>query len=116
MSLKWTDEVPYLLNQVGGVRIARITDYDPISKKSNHRLFEYKQTSDDDNSGYVLSGPKFYRDFYTLQVDNVASDYVILSSTNIAPLLTTQGSYVGYSEVTEYFATLLSILKTRGRQ
>jgi hypothetical protein len=108
LRLKWTETNPSQpLTLAGGIRISKIADYDPVTNRRNVRIFEYRQDADGQYSGYVLSSPKFYIDYYTK--DNAPGgggvqirNYYILTSTNNYPLSTTQGSYIGYSEVSEY--------------
>lgn len=108
LRILWTESNPTdPLTMAGGIRVSKITDYDPVANTKNVRTFEYKQSSDNEYSGFILSGPKFYVDYYTEnEHDNgsflVIKNYYILTSTNNYPLATTQGSYVGYSEVSEY--------------
>jgi YD repeat-containing protein len=104
LELLWNETVPSQpLQMVGGVRIAKITDSDPVTSTSNVRMFEYKQAADNQFSGYILSSPKFYIDYYSTFTKDVGLDYYYnLTSTNNYPLAATQGSYVGYSEISEY--------------
>ena len=96
------------LTETGGVRISKITDFDPVTDLKHIRTFDYKRSDDDQPSGFILSMPKFYRDFYQELIaverldETEQNSYYNLTSTNNLPLTTTQGSHVGYSEVVEY--------------
>lgn len=95
------------LTMTGGLRISKITDHDPVTNVKNVRMFEYRRSSDTEYSGFILSSPKFYKDYYEeIQAESqnapVVHGYYNLTSTNNVPLTTTQGCHVGYSEVCEY--------------
>lgn len=108
LDLLWTGSKPSQpLAMTGGVRISKITDHDGVTGNSNIRMFEYKQSVDNEYSGFVLSSPKFFIDHYeeVVTIDfrgPETSTYINLTSTSNVPLTTTQGSHVGYSEVHEY--------------
>ncbi|TAM97329.1 MAG: hypothetical protein EPN39_11530, partial [Chitinophagaceae bacterium] len=89
---------PYV---VGGLRIKKITTYDSVTNKSLIKEFSYNLNGGGLSSGEALSAPLFT---YSMQMTDDAmntNNYDIFSNSSFYPLATTQGTYVGYSAVTE---------------
>lgn len=83
----------------GGLRIKKITDYDGLDHdKDIIKNYSYKQTNAPTlSSGKVLTLPIFAKRGWCSTVNTKP---ISLFNTSIAPLGSTMGSFVGYSEVT----------------
>jgi YD repeat-containing protein len=96
----------------GGLRIAQITDTDPASGQSYVKVYEYKG-ADGTSSGKLVSLPSYtfpYREVISALVGattnttvQYTNDFVVRNSNSQAALGTTQGSPVGYANVTVYY-------------
>ena len=93
---------------VGGLRIAKITDYDPVTAKQNISTFSYVFNTDDaktGTSGTVLDVPlHLYTNNYVSYKNpsnpSLCSNCIHLTSYSNAPIFQTKGGYVGYKKVT----------------
>jgi YD repeat-containing protein len=96
---------------VGGLRIARISDYDPVSQKTKVRKFNYVFNTDDvensGTSGYIQDAPVYVYSnkpglFYNGNSNSWYSNQgcVYLTSYVNSPILQTNGGLVGYRKVT----------------
>ena len=96
---------------VGGLRVKRITDFDPVQGQKLVKLYDYKK-EDGLTSGSVVSGLDYGYPYKTVNRDISSTTpqskihynyyYVRTAFPNI-PLTTTQGSLVGYNHVTVYY-------------
>jgi YD repeat-containing protein len=96
--------------KVGGLRIAKIIDYDPVTGLQNTRNFNYEFNQDDPQlsgtSGTVQDVPLHLYSksaIYYLGEWNICENCVHLTSYSNAPILQTQGGHVGYKKVTVGF-------------
>jgi YD repeat-containing protein len=102
-----TDTVDISRN-IGGLRIRSTVDYDPVSGKTLEKDYGYNSIGSNTSSGSMVAGMSFVYPL-TECVINTSDDitenyfypYMILNSESNYALSTTQGSYVGYSAVTE---------------
>ena len=96
---------------VGGLRIVRISDYDPVSQKTKVRKFNYVFNTDDvensGTSGYIQDAPVYiYCNkpgfFYNKNSSSWSSNQgcIYLTSYVNSPILQTNGGLVGYRKVT----------------
>ncbi|MCK9403719.1 MAG: hypothetical protein M0Q26_10010 [Chitinophagaceae bacterium] len=92
---------------VGGLRIKKITNYSASGVKADVKKYTYKNPDTlSHSSGYLVSFPNYigYVRIYN-QITYPSSiyycDYITISSGSNYPLLTSQGSYVGYKYVQE---------------
>jgi YD repeat-containing protein len=94
---------------VGGHRIKSIIDYDERGNISGSRYFDYNIPGTNVSSGMLLSFPGYRGKITELHADPTQlggtylynCTYITLSSGSNYPLLSTQGSYVGYAHVKE---------------
>jgi YD repeat-containing protein len=97
---------------VGGLRIKKITDYDGIDhSKDLVKNFSYKNENNNYSSGIINGKPTNYTSNYTqlfISVDpptmycaehDLYRTFIKRNSYSNYPLLTSSGSYVGYSNV-----------------
>jgi YD repeat-containing protein len=95
------------VRDVGGLRIKSMKDYDPVSGKNLEKDYEYK-FANGSAAGSLLSDVKHiydYSEVYSYNVSTTITEiveflYKIINSDTNYPLSTTQGSNVGYAEVT----------------
>lgn len=117
-SLNWSGMVKPdpklpLTKNIGGLRIHQTTDYDGINHARDViKTYSYLKFGSKTSSGMVLTYPVYSYRFYTsvdkhVEIINQQTsttlfplDYIVHSSTSNYPLLTTNGSPVGYSQVT----------------
>jgi len=93
----------------GGHRIKKIYDEDAFGDTMNVKSYSYNLPGTEISSGSVLSIPEYISDMHKIIIDNTIQDqthvydcaYKIFSSASNYPLLSTKGSYVGYSFVKE---------------
>lgn len=92
----------------GGVRIKKITDHDGISTANDIvRRFEYTMTHADStvSSGILANEPFYTYDTYIYEVYEGQGSTIPARARMSSPVValgTTQGSYVGYWQVTEF--------------
>jgi YD repeat-containing protein len=111
----------------GGLRVAQITDYDPVARQRLVKQYEYKLTNGS-TSGTLVSFPQYgyhYQEHISAQGESCTgipeasaeldNKYFVRSSTSTAPLGVTQGGPVGYSKVTVYHAVQGEALGSRGK-
>lgn len=92
--------------EVGGLRIKNIKKYDsPIRFFEKHYKYNSFNGNDNSSSGSLTSTPFFIEKnaifLYPNFLGNTQADIITSSSNN--PMTTTKSSYVGYSNITEYF-------------
>ena len=107
----WSNIIPSqpgpLVRDVGGLRIKSMKDYDPVSGKNLEKNYEYKFPNGS-ASGSLLSDVKHIYDYsevrsYEISIPTTVIReflYKVINSDTNYPLSTTQGSNVGYAEVT----------------
>ncbi len=80
---------------VGGLRVKKITNYDPVASKN--LITEYRYNDDNGNStGLMEHKPEFH---YWADIGNIGITQVRMSGTSRLPLLSNQGSPVTYGRV-----------------
>ncbi|WP_257668290.1 hypothetical protein [Parapedobacter tibetensis] len=84
-------------NNAGGVRVKSVSDYDPISGKTNTTSYLYNLFSDPSLTSGLLVSP--VRMANIGGCDNRDCRYLKLSGQSTYPLAAQNGSYVVYSEV-----------------
>ena len=103
-----------LVEQTGGVRIAKMTHNDALTTAHQVRKYVYRFADTPNRSSGILVGRPVYHYDYNekihVDVDNngtadVVSDceFLVASSASQVYLGGSQGSHIGYQEVTEYF-------------
>lgn len=89
---------------VGGLRIAKISTYDPVSNTNLMRSFDYKKQSGSESSGFLSIWP-FYLNKY--KGDNGNLNDQILSVNEYGQMLSLiNGAYITYRRVVEKQITL----------
>ena len=102
-----TNEAANLVENTGGVRIKKMTHSDGINP-TQIRRYQYRMNSNTNrSSGCLISKPVYhysYQDsrFVTEINGYVTCNFLVASSSSQAYANSTQGSHVGYEEVTEY--------------
>ena len=102
-----TNEGTNLVENTGGVRIKKMTHSDGINPNQIRR-YQYRMNSNTNrSSGCLISKPVYhysYQDsrFVTEINDYVTCNFFVASTSSQAYANSTQGSHVGYEEVTEY--------------
>ncbi len=91
---------------VGGLRVKNIKKYDTDSSyfEKSYEYLDWDGDNTTSSSGGITSTPFFIERGATFSNGQLASADIISSSSN-NPMTTTKSSYVGYSNVTEYFGT-----------
>ncbi len=88
---------------VGGLRIARITNH--AESGNTVKRYLYSKFNEDISSAVIVNYPYRYANmFFTVHdVNNVASTATFgqVKSTSLVPLISSQGSVLGYANVTE---------------
>ena len=116
VDLSWTDDPPppdidvTTEMKVGGLRIAKIVDYDPVNDQRQVRRFNYDFDHNDPQirgtSGTIMNAPLNYYKMGTYYYVNGSGitqtilDAHIVTSYTSADILQTNGGYVGYKKVT----------------
>jgi YD repeat-containing protein len=89
---------PALEKMVGGLRIKRISDYDPVSQKTSIRKYSYNYTPNDgynySSSGVIQNLPIY------IYCTPTSPQSLYISSITGSPLFQTNGGYIGYKKVT----------------
>ena len=87
---------------VGGLRIRSMTNYDAVTNNVEVKTYKYTYSNNTRSSGTVENLPVFA---YNVPVDIIGTNYYsplrMIASHSQSPLLTTQGSIVGYANVIE---------------
>jgi len=107
LQLTWSNSSVNPLSKVGGLRVKKITSYMP--DKTLVKTFEYK-TDDGKSSGYLVNAPSYKSSYMETYIDQnsigivtrVHVNYDMYTSYASQPLGNTQGSCVGYNQVTMY--------------
>jgi len=110
LQLSWNNSSVNPLSKVGGLRVKKITSYAP--NKTLVKTFEYK-ADDGTSSGFLVNAPSYmpvdYQETIWNELDMSGGSqttntvvYKIYGSSPSQPLGATQGSCVGYSQVTTY--------------
>jgi len=86
----------------GGIRIKQIDTYDPVSTQTKTRTFSYLD-ADSICSGRIINFPTFVRQHQT--GDPLLNYNILRSSNSMNNLGTTEGSYVGYKNVTVHYSS-----------
>ncbi len=106
LDLRYKDEVTTTNKAVGGLRVKSIKDHDGISSANDIvRNFYYNESGDTGNStGRVVNAPQYgYQTVYnasTTSVPDMRAFGFIRTIRPHYPLMSTNGSYVGYGKVT----------------
>jgi RHS Repeat len=102
---------------VGGLRVKKITDYDPIGNLTQVRKYQYTQEGSSHSSAKIVQFP-YYGQILNIpaEVDangipggppdpcvNTFCSVIKISSESTYPLIATQGAAVGYTRVEEIF-------------
>ena len=95
----------------GGVRIGKLTMYDPITRKERQRSFKYINPDTGMESGRLNELPRYSMPEENIKIDDISYDHTITSlfdvysiSSNCIGRLNNISEYpVGYSHVTETF-------------
>ncbi|HVY76441.1 MAG TPA: RHS repeat domain-containing protein [Puia sp.] len=98
---------PYVMvnKTIGGLRIKRITDFDGVNTKV--KRYVYSRFGDTASSAVMVNMPANYASMYAgftdpdCEIGYAESDILQVKSYPLIPLLPTQGSTVGYQNVTE---------------
>lgn len=100
MDVSWREVIPANVKTAGGLRIKEIRTFDAISTDTLISQYEYKTASDpsdpDRSSGVIVAEPRYH--YWSPSNCN----YLSRSSLSRMPLGLTQGSHIGYSEVTVF--------------
>ena len=87
---------------VGGLRIKSIANYDPVTNATYTKNYQYTYTNSTRSSGTVESIPVFN---YPVNFDwvggAICNNLFCIASQSQSPLITTQGSIIGYANVIE---------------
>ncbi len=111
-TLRWNEGQLSNITNVGGLRILEIKDHDPLGGLTKSSIYEYT-AENGQSSGTLLSIPEYQ---YQIQDDmvreiciggncypsNITNKYVANTSSSNLPLMSTQGSFTGYSQVTHF--------------
>ena len=100
--VQWTETHPDTQGSnvnVGGLRIKKISTIDSVNNKKLIKTYDYNEFGSSTSSGRLMSAPCYMRDYSLL--DAVRCNYKLISTSSYYPLSTTNGSYVGYEQVTE---------------
>ena len=105
LQLTYTNEVSTTNKPVGGLRVKSITDHDGISTANDvTRNFYYNESGSTGNStGRVVNAPKYgYQRVQNTSITGIDMKPMgfIRSMRSTYPLMSTNGSFVGYSKVT----------------
>lgn len=104
LQLRYSNETALTNKPVGGLRVKSITDHDGVSRANDiTRNFYYKELGETGNSsGRIVNAPE-----YAYQVLSYAPGVAYPIPTSLMrvmrpqyPLMTTNGSFVGYGKVT----------------
>jgi hypothetical protein len=101
IQLTWKEYIaPPPNSKVGGLRIKKMTDDDGM-QHTKSKYFTYFDTSTDECTGVLVSrSPVYeYSQPCTATGEGVSGPYIIRTSYSNIPLGTTQGSHVGYHQV-----------------
>lgn len=98
IDISWSEIISVKTKTAGGVRIKRIEHHDGVSAANNIvKEYTYRTAADPErSSGVLVSNPKYHYWF-----EGFSCQYLSRSSVARGTLGTTQGSHIGYSEVTE---------------
>jgi len=104
----WLDDTG--AKKVGGLRVKKITNYDPVSMKKTIKIYDYS-ADDAPSSGIVSYVPEYQYTYsegaYCYGEGGAGSqlvDYDVCTSFSNAPLTQMQGGTVGYSKVSVFDA------------
>jgi hypothetical protein len=97
-------------NKIGGLRIKKMTTYDPVASRSIIRTYDY--TENGHSSGRTSGGAKFN---HTGGENCPVGATEIWSSYSQSPLGLQQSAAAGYSKVTVYNEELLGTVATNGK-
>lgn len=113
-NLVYSNDTVNASRSIGGLRIRSTLDYDPVSGKTLEKDYNYNFIDSSASSGALVSGMSFIYPLTEVVINVLTStsdgepttsnayyNYMILNSESNYALSTTQGSYVGYSTVTE---------------
>jgi len=100
IEVKWRNGTGTGINFAGGIRIKKMEDYDPVSKKKIVSIFEYKDDQGNP-SGRINPLPPFGY-YYSEAYITYTNTFFVRTSTPNYPVLLTQGSPVGYKQVNVY--------------
>jgi len=107
LSYEFQTNIPIVTKPTGGIRVARITDYDGVNAGNNMiKTYKYNMSNEPARSSGVIMGEPQYEYYYTKRklysytdlIENECVYYV--RTARAAPLGSTQGGNVGYREVT----------------
>lgn len=115
--LNWKELSGDLDYMIGGLRLAKMVDTDPILNKSIVKNYDYKLAATGRSSGRVSNLPFTYAYLYQTEKSTFFegangappttiygySLYRVKTSTPNVPMALTQGGHVGYKEVTIYY-------------
>lgn len=88
--------------EVGGLRIKSIANYDPVSNTTITKTYQYTYPGSTQSSGTIENLPVFIYNINSVIVNNNAyQDALAIASQSQSPLVTTQGSVIGYANVIE---------------
>ncbi len=107
LDLNWNEYPPQgnggsqsMVNKtIGGLRIKRITSNDNIS--TSVKKYLYTKFNDTASSGVLVNNPYHYANVFEILSGCGATNYAQVRSYPLTPLLQTQGSSIGYQNVTE---------------
>jgi len=107
LDLNWSEYPPQgnggaqsMVNKtIGGLRIKRITNNDNIS--TSVKKYLYTKFNDTASSGVLVNSPYQYGNVFEVLSGCGFTDYAQVRSYPLTPLLQTQGSSIGYQNVTE---------------
>lgn len=119
ITLDWTETESGNFWVGGGLRVAKTTDYDPVSKQRLVKEYEYDLPGGE-SSGTLVTFPQYGYDLTesitaTGNCTGGSNGYFVRSSNSMAPLGVTQGSPVGYSRVSVYHTVAGEIKGSRGK-
>lgn len=86
----------------GGLRIHEIYSTDNSGNITNKKSYEYNLPDTSFSSGSILAFPRYVAGMTNNPQGSVYCQYVTINSSSNYPLLSTKGSFVGYSFVREF--------------
>jgi len=93
--------------KVGGLRVKKITNLDPVTTKKNIKIFNYQEAAlSTGKVSYIPAYNYTFAEAFTCYgeggAQQYAADYDVSTSFSQSPLTQMQGGFVGYSKVTVF--------------
>lgn len=110
--IDWNVFTSDLQNKCGGLRIKKITSLDDETGREQIKTYTYLKPNTQVSSGSILNTPEYAHDFpeYLAWATGMSCSnmYLCVSSNSFQPLANTQGSFVGYKDVSVYEGDIFS--------